>query len=187
MRLAFAPLLLLAACQAEAPAPDGPVLANALEIAASPGAPKAGLDRSRAGRPAPETPFQDPEGETVTLAEFRGKPLLLNLWATWCAPCIAEMPTLDALAAREGEKLQVLTLSHDDKKEKAEAFLAKRKLANLEPFIDTEFATMTALGVQSLPTTILYDTQGREVWRVAGDEDWAGEKAAKLIAEGGRR
>jgi thiol-disulfide isomerase/thioredoxin len=183
MRLALAPLLLLAACQAEAPAPDGPVLANALEIAASPGAPKAGLDRSRAGRAAPETSFQDPDGESVTLADFRGKPLLLNLWATWCSPCVAEMPTLDTLAAREGEKLQVLTLSHDDKREKAEAFLAKRKLSNLEAYIDTEFATMSALGVQSLPTTILYDAEGREVWRVVGDEDWAGEKAATLIAE----
>src|SRR5215213_4472067 len=69
------------------------------------------LDRSHAGDPAPGAAFENPEGEPASLADFRGKPLLLNLWATWCAPCVVEMPTLDALAAREGERLEVLTVS----------------------------------------------------------------------------
>jgi hypothetical protein len=74
-------------------------------------APTGRLDRSHAGSAAPAATFEDPDGEPVTLADFRGRPLLVNLWATWCAPCVAEMPTLDALARREGERLQVLALS----------------------------------------------------------------------------
>jgi thiol-disulfide isomerase/thioredoxin len=121
------------------------------------------------------------------LAGFRGKPLLLNLWATWCAPCIKELPTLDALAAREGEGLQVVTLSEDmEGRAKVETFLASRKFGQLEAWLDPEMKMMAALRVPTLPTTILYSAEGKEVWRFTGDEDWAGEEAAKLIAEAGR-
>ena len=69
------------------------------------------LDRSHKGEAAPMTPFQSPSGATVTLTNFQGKPVLLNLWATWCAPCVKEMPTLDALAQSLGDSVQVITLS----------------------------------------------------------------------------
>jgi thiol-disulfide isomerase/thioredoxin len=142
------------------------------------------VDRSRAGTPAPATPFQDPDGEPTSLAAFAGKPVLLNLWATWCAPCVKELPTLDALAQREGKALQVLTVSQDlEGRAKVEAFLAKGKYRTLEPWLDPEMALMAELGVTTLPTTILYDAQGREVWRVAGDKDWTGAEAAALLAE----
>ena len=152
-------------------------------------APKAGVvDRSRAGTPAPDTRFQDPDGEAATLSEFAGKPLLLNLWATWCAPCVKELPTLDALQLREGERLKVLTVSQDlEGRAKVDAFLAKGKYRTLEAWLDPEMALMADLGVTTLPTTILYDAQGREVWRVAGDRDWAGEEAAGLIAAASSR
>jgi thiol-disulfide isomerase/thioredoxin len=144
----------------------------------------AGLDRSRAGTPAPDTPFEDPDGEPATLADLRGKPVLLNLWATWCAPCMAEMPTLNALAKREGKALQVVTLSEDlESRAQPEAFLAEKKLDALEAWFDPDMKLMVALGVRDLPTTILYDSHGREVWRQTGGEEWTGEEARKLISE----
>ena len=176
---------LLAACgQAEpggkAAGPDQPAWNGPRQ------APPTGrLDRSRAGSPAPATPFEDPEGQPVTLADFRGRPLLLNLWATWCGPCIAEMPTLDALAAREGERLKVLTVSQDhDGRDKVEAFFAKQGYRNLETWLDPELELMTGLKVDTLPTTILYDSNGRELWRVVGMEDWESGRAALLLKEG---
>ena len=141
------------------------------------------LDRSHAGTPAPETGFQGPGGESASLADYRGKPVLVNLWATWCAPCVAEMPTLDALAAAE-PALEVLAISQDlDGRRKVDAFFEERKLKTLEPFVDPELQLMAGLKVQSLPTTILYDRNGREVWRMTGELDWTGARAKSLIAE----
>ena len=175
----------LAACerQAEAPA-DRSAAGNAAAPAAAAARPTLGLDRSHAGSPAPDSAFEDPDGAPASLADFRGKPLLLNLWATWCAPCIKELPTLDALAQREGERLQVVTLSEDMAgRAKVESFLAKRQFAGLEAWLDPEMKMMGALKVATLPTTILYDSEGKEIWRFTGDEDWSGDEAAKLIAE----
>lgn len=140
------------------------------------------LDRSHKGEAAPALTFTDAGGKKRSLADFRGKPVLLNLWATWCAPCVKEMPTLDALAAREGDKLQVVTISQDFEPAKVAPFFEKAKFRKLQPFIDSDLAFGTQLGV-NLPATILYDPQGREVWRMLGENDWAGEAAAKLIAE----
>src|SRR4051812_14883055 len=82
--------------------------ANAADAAVSPASPMPDrLDRTHKGEAAPSFVFQDPKGAKVTIAKYRGKPVLLNLWATWCAPCVKEMPTLDTLPAREGDRLQV--------------------------------------------------------------------------------
>ena len=147
-------------------------------------APTGRLDRSHAGTPAPTTSFEDPDGEPASLADFRGRPVLVNLWATWCAPCVAEMPTLDALAAREGERLQVLTVSQDlDGRGKVEAFFRKQGYRDLQTWLDPQMALMGTLKVDTLPTTILYDAQGRELWRVTGMEDWQSGRAALLLKE----
>lgn len=182
------PLLLpvvLAACggggePANVADPDQPAWSGPTE------APPTGrLDRSNAGDAAPATAFQDPDGAPASLADFRGKPVLLNLWATWCAPCVAEMPTLDKLAAREGDRLHVLTVSQDlDGREKVEAFFAKQGYRNLETWLDPQMALMTELKADTLPTTILYDAKGREVWRVVGMEEWESGRAALLLKEG---
>ena len=141
------------------------------------------LDRSFAGTPAPRSIFEDPAGEAITLADFRGRPLLVNLWATWCPPCIAEMPTLDGLAERD-KGLQVLAVSEDlNGHDKVDAFFAQRRFANLQPYIDPGLSLMTELKVDTLPTTILYDAEGREVWRMTGMADWEGPRAAQLIVE----
>lgn len=143
------------------------------------------VDRSKEGEAAPDHGFLDPAGKPVTLAAFRGKPLLVNLWATWCAPCVREMPTLDRLAVREKDKLQVLVISQDlDGAAKVTPFFEKAKFAALQPYLDPDVKFSTGYGV-NLPTTILYDAQGKEVWRVSGDMDWDGETAVTWIGEAG--
>ena len=182
--LPLLPLALgLAGCDGNKAAPEqGGNRAQAAQPGELP--PASRLDRSHAGTMAPTSSFENPSGEAASLADFGGKPLLVNLWATWCAPCIAEMPTLDALAAREQGKLQVLAISQDmEGKAKVDAFFAERRFTKLEPYIDPELGLMSALKVETLPTTILYNAEGREVWRVVGIEDWRSARAAALIAE----
>jgi thiol-disulfide isomerase/thioredoxin len=155
---------------------------------AAPAGPVQGIDRSKKGAPAPDTVFRDPDGGEISLADFKGNPVLLNLWATWCAPCVKELPTLDALAAvheRDGQ-FAVLTVSQDmGPQPSVSAFLDKLKLTRLGAFQDPKMALSGALGAEVLPTSVLYDAQGREVWRYVGDLDWSGPEAAKLLAEGG--
>ena len=149
--------------------------------AARPGGP--GLDRGQAGKPMPALALLDADGEDTSLsAVAAGKPLLVNLWATWCAPCIKELPTLVALAARPGAP-QVMALSQDTSPQRqVAAFLTEKKL-DLEPWQDKDMAIGAALGVQILPTTILYGSDGKEVWRYTGDLDWTGAKAAALLKD----
>ncbi|OAN58085.1 thioredoxin [Sphingomonas sp. TDK1] len=146
-------------------------------------APGGTVDRSHKGEAAPTIPFTDAAGKKATLAAFKGKPVLLNLWATWCVPCIKEMPTLDTLAGKTGDTLVVLPLSQDLKgMEVVGPFFQKNGYQHLKPYLDTDTAFSVQLGV-NLPTTILYDSTGKEVWRVSGEFDWASPEAAKLIAE----
>jgi thiol-disulfide isomerase/thioredoxin len=129
--------------------------------------------------------FTDPEGKPVKLADFAGKPVLVNLWASWCAPCVKELPTLDQ-RARSGP-VKVLAVSQDDGPHASVvAFLQAHKIATLEPYQDSKMAMSAALGPDTvLPTSILYDSTGKEVWRYVGDLDWTSPDAAKLLAEAG--
>ena len=139
------------------------------------------FDRSHAGTPAPAFALSDPTGKTVTLAAFKGKPVLLNLWATWCGPCVKELPTLDALAAREAGKLTVVTLSQDMDAGKAKAFLAGRALPHLGAYTDPKMQWLPAV-TANLPTSILYGADGHERWRVLGDRDWTDAESAKAVS-----
>ena len=172
----------LAGCDREkAAAPQG-------EPAPAAAYPTGRLDRSHAGTPAPAVAFEDPHGRPARIADFRGRPVLVNLWATWCGPCVVEMPSLDALAVREGETLAVLALSQDMAgRAKVTDFFAARDFRRLEPYLDPDLEVMTSLGIDTLPTTILSDAEGVEVWRMTGMADWESERAARLLteAEGG--
>ena len=143
---------------------------------------RAGLSRAAAGSGAPDVIFKNADGEEASLQDLRGQPVLVNLWATWCAPCVKELPTLDALADRPGAPL-VLALSQDmTGQDKVRAFLAERDIG-LDAWHDSEMAVSSALGVRILPTTILYGSDGKEIWRFTGDLDWTGPRAAELLGE----
>lgn len=143
-----------------------------------------GIDRSKLGAVAVQAAFLTPQGERTRLEEFRGRPVLLNLWATWCAPCVKELPSLDALAGQLGEKVHVLAVSQDMQGEKAAPFIAARGLRHLAPYTDPDMRLSLGYRV-NLPTTILFDATGREVWRVSGAMDWSAPATRKLIDEAG--
>lgn len=143
------------------------------------------IDRSRAGELMPAVALVDPDGKQLNTAALSGKPVLLNLWATWCAPCVEEMPLLDGLAADYGDKLRVVVASQDlSGAEKVVPFFERAKFARLEPWLDRENALSTALGGDGvLPTTVLYDASGVEVARVVGGYDWQSAEAKALVDE----
>lgn len=126
--------------------------------------------------------FRNGEGEETSLAEFSGRPLLLNLWATWCAPCVKELPTLARLADSQ-ERVEVIALSQDMQDPDAVARFLNERGIDLPLLQDREMAMSTALGATILPTTVLYGSDGKEVWRYTGDLDWTGDQAAKLLRE----
>ena len=140
------------------------------------------IDHSHKGAAAPDYAFNDADGKPVTLASFRGTPVLLNLWATWCGPCVKELPTLDALAKRENGKLHVVALSQDMDPAKVAPFLRNHRITTLQPFTDAKMAWLPAV-TANLPTTLLFDSAGKEVWRTTGDLDWTGPAATKALAE----
>ncbi|MHA6718433.1 TlpA family protein disulfide reductase [Sphingomonas sp. RS6] len=174
--------LAVAGCDKQSQAPQQANETSGAANAVAP-APIEKIDRSHKGEAAPTIGFTDAAGKKTTLAAFKGKPVLLNLWATWCIPCIKEMPTLDTLAGRAGDTLVVLPLSQDLKgMEVVGPFFQKNGYKHLKPWLDTDMAVSVAMGA-NLPTTILYDSTGKEVLRVTGEFDWASDEAAKLIAE----
>lgn len=172
----IAPLLLLAACEQEKTSP--PTNDDVESAAAVPG-----LSRSQAGKSAPDTVFTDPDGEETSIADFAGKPVLVNLWASWCVPCVKELPTLEKL--RDGQDaVQVISISQDmGPAASVAAFLDKHKVGEFAAYQDSKMALSGALGAEILPTSVLYDAKGREIWRFVGDLDWTGPEAAKLLAE----
>ncbi|MBA5775577.1 TlpA family protein disulfide reductase [Stappia sp. F7233] len=119
-------------------------------------------------------PFLDGEGREVTLEDFRGRVVLLNIWATWCVPCREEMPTLDALQARlGGEDFHVLPLSID----RAGISVVRRfyneiGIRHLGMYLADSRRAMFALGAFGLPTTILIDREGKERGRLVGPAQW---------------
>ena len=145
-----------------------------------------GLDRSHKGQPAPVVKFKNPDGGDVDLNKFKGGPVLVNLWASWCAPCIKELPTLQELeqSHKVDGALSVIAVSQDMAPQgSVEAFLAERDLGRFAAFHDADMKLTDALGIQVMPTTILYDAQGKEVWRYVGELDWTSDEAKKLLAE----
>lgn len=141
------------------------------------------IDRTRAGQLASATSFTAPDDSRVTLADFRGRPVLLNLWATWCAPCIKEMPSLDRLARENAATLTVLAVAQDIQGASVvDPWFQQAGLRQLQPYLDPDNNLLAAYN-SPLPVTILFDARGREVWRVTGALDWQGQQARLLLTE----
>lgn len=137
--------------------------------------------------PAPriEETFFDAEGNPVTLADFAGKVVLLNFWATWCPPCRKEMPSIDHLAGEmSGDDLAIIALSTDrGETARIQRFYDEIGVENLAIYRDPRGQTMRTAGVIGLPVTLLLDRQGREVARVTGDAVWDSPAAKALIGK----
>jgi len=175
--------LVLAGCDRESAEPAQP---EGSEPAEAGGEELGGkIDRSFAGEAIPAVALTDPSGTTLDLARLGGKPVLVNLWATWCVPCVTEMPLLDELAGELGDSVRVLTVSEDIQgAEKVVPFFEQRQLANLPQWMDPKNALAMAYGGGTgLPLTVLYDAEGKEVWRVLGGYDWSSAEARELVAE----
>lgn len=149
------------------------------------------LEHPADGTPAPAYAFVDGSGKKVTAADFKGKVVVMNLWATWCAPCKIEMPTLATLAkAYEGKPVAVVAVSIDKPEalDQAKAFIAQN--APLAFYNDPEAKLPWALKptANGMPTTIILGKDGLERGRISGEADWAGPGAKavidKTLAEG---
>ncbi len=131
----------------------------------------------------PPLVFADAKGARVSLDDFSGKVVLLNLWATWCGPCIEEIPALDRLAAQLGGRdFQVVAVSVDRGAARVvEPFLARMGIGHLASYFDPDSRTLTQLQVSGLPTSLLIDRAGRIIGRVVGDPGWDTGEAHRLI------
>ena len=121
---------------------------------------------------------------SATLADWRGKYVVLNFWATWCAPCRKEMPTLSALQAEfGGERFEVLTLATGRNRPEAIArFLSEAGIANLPRHTDPKQAVARDMSVLGLPVSVLIDPEGREIARLVGDADWHSDSARAIVS-----
>ena len=127
--------------------------------------------------------FEGPDGVPKTLADFKGKVVLLNIWATWCVPCREEMPQLNALEAElGGDNFEVLAINIDKGGvEKAKAFLDETGAKDLAFYADPTGKLFSKLKAVGMPTTLLLDAQGQEIGRLVGPADWASPEAKRLV------
>ena len=135
----------------------------------------------------PDLAFEDADGKPKKLSDWRGKTVLVNLWATWCVPCRKEMPALDSLQTKLGGKdFEVVAINIDTRDpEKPKNFLKDANLTRLGYFSDTKakvFQDLKNIGkALGMPTSILVDSQGCEIGNIAGPAEWASDDAIKLI------
>ena len=131
---------------------------------------------------APAISLADTNGRSIELSELRGKLVLVNLWATWCEPCLREMPSLERLQSRLGERIAVLAVSEDRGGNKSvEPFIAKLGLKSVKIYIDPKSEVGHAFGVRGLPTSFLIDREGKVLGRVEGAAEWDSPKILGVL------
>lgn len=134
--------------------------------------------------PSPDYTFYDASGKAMKIADLKGKVVVMNIWATWCGPCVTEMPTLAKLqAAYAGKPVEVVTVSIDSETSAAKARLFIAQHAPLKFYHDREMKLPFKLSppAPGAPTTVIYGKDGLEVARIAGEADWAGPEARALV------
>src|SRR5659263_759826 len=128
-----------------------------------------------------EAPMQGLSGRSHQLSQYRGKPLIINVWASWCGPCQQEMPSLERLArSKGGKQFIVIGISTDDYPEAAQAFL-KRYPTSFSHYIDHQLLLENMLGADHLPLTLLVDAQGRVMAKYVGAKEWDSPEALKIV------
>jgi thiol-disulfide isomerase/thioredoxin len=133
-------------------------------------------------RPAPAISLADTSGHSVELSELQGKLVIVNLWATWCGPCLREMPSLERLQSRLGERVAVLAVSEDRGGNKSvEPFIAKLGLKSVKIYIGPKSEVGHAFGVRGLPTSFLIDREGKVLGRVEGAAEWDSPKILGVL------
>ena len=133
-------------------------------------------------RPAPELAFTTLGGEARRLADFRGQTVLVNLWATWCGPCVEEMPSLDRLQQKLGPSLTIIALSEDRRGAAlVDPFLAKIRIKSLSVYLDPKNAALPTFGVEGLPTSFLIDRAGDIVGFLEGAADWDSDAMLTIV------
>ena len=134
-------------------------------------------------KPVPGLTFFDAEGNEVRLADFQGEVVVPNLWATWCAPCRREMPSLDRLQAKfGGAGLEVIALSLDRGDiAKVREFYDELEISHLAIYHDPQARAGRELGAPGLPTTVVIDRSGQEVGRLLGPAEWDSDEALTVI------
>jgi thiol-disulfide isomerase/thioredoxin len=170
---ALAALLVVPAALADQGVDQGPPIAGSVE----------NFSRINPSLPAPDDGFSDVNGHSLSLADFRGKYLLLNLWATWCGPCVAEMPSLDRLQAVLGSaNFAVLPISVDrGGASQVTDFYDKHRIVHLGIYVDPDNRIARSMSVSGLPTSFLIGPDGRAVGVLVGATDWDTPEAVALI------
>ena len=133
-------------------------------------------------QPAPAASFTTNAGKPATLSDFRGRPTVVNLWATWCAPCLREMPSLVKLQAAFAGKLTVAAIAEDHRGAAVvDPFVAGHNLTSLKVYLDPHQRVAEAFGVSDLPTSVVLDAKGRVVGRVVGGANWTSPKMLGVL------
>ena len=146
---------------------------------------RSGIGWAGASRPVPKLTFLGPTERSYTLEEFRGKVVLLNIWATWCAPCREEMPALDRLQQTAGgSDFEVVALSIDSGgMDAVRRFYDEIGIRALAPYVDPSMRAGTELRIVGVPTTLLLDREGGERWRKTGPEQWDAPEIVAALRE----
>ncbi len=141
-----------------------------------------GFERTEPPAALRDVRFIDAQGRTVTLADKRGRVVLMNFWATWCLPCVREMPSLDRLQAKFDKSIfEVVLISEDRDPTVSEPFFKRLVLSNMAAYHDPQSRLSRQLAVPGLPTSLLIDRSGFEVGRVVGSAELDSPEALELI------
>ncbi len=140
------------------------------------------LQRASEPKRLPDDAFLDKKGQKIRMVDFGGKPTLVNLWATWCTPCVVEMPLLDKFAEHYRDQLNVVAIALEQKTPaEIGAFLEKRQLGNLAVFVDGSGNFGKNLGIRGIPTSFLIGSDGLILYRFEGEADWTSPESQEFF------
>jgi thiol-disulfide isomerase/thioredoxin len=135
-------------------------------------------------RNVPFSAFKDEHGRSYGLGNFKGQVVLVNFWATWCGPCVEEMPALNRLQAKYADKgFRVVAISQDESMQSVHSFFAKKEIKNLQVFMDENAETFSSFGFSGLPTSVLIDHNGKEAVRFTGLLNWESPSAYYVVED----